>query len=371
MRVLHVSDTHLGHSAYRKVDEASGLNQREVDVYASFEEFVDRAIELSPDAVLHSGDLFDSVRPTNRALSFAIEQLMRLSYEGIPVVIIAGNHESPRLRETGSVLRVLEHIPGVHPVYKGGYELVEVGDLSVHAIPHCDQDPMREGLERLVPTGEYDVAMLHAGVVGLGVFKMGEFNEALINSSYLHSDMRYIALGHYHGCTQVEERAWYSGSTERFSFKEANEQKGFLEVDLDRHRVEFHRLEAREMLDLPPIEAKRMGGAELSEAVRQALEEQDLEGRIVRLTAREVSAAAYKGLDFRNIADWASGALHLERRFEVVHRGGSVQWSDAAIGPLEQEYALFLERYPVEGVDKDRIGDLGAEYIRRGVGESD
>ena len=37
----------------------------------------------------------------------------------------------------------------------------------------------------------------------------------------------YIALGHYHCFTRVEDNACYCGSTERFSFSEAGEIKGY------------------------------------------------------------------------------------------------------------------------------------------------
>ena len=63
MRILHVADTHLGFSAYRKVEGISGLNQRELDLYRSFETCVDQALEHRPDLFLHAGDLFDNVRP--------------------------------------------------------------------------------------------------------------------------------------------------------------------------------------------------------------------------------------------------------------------------------------------------------------------
>ena len=78
MKFLHVSDTHLGYSAYRKSTE-DGINQRELDVYNAFERFVDYALKIKPDLIIHAGDLFDAVRPNNRAITFAIKQLIRLS----------------------------------------------------------------------------------------------------------------------------------------------------------------------------------------------------------------------------------------------------------------------------------------------------
>jgi len=131
MKILHLADTHIGYSAYRRVDSASGLNQREVDVYGALEEFVEYAIDTHPDLILHAGDLFDSVRPTNRAISHVLDLMLKLSDEEIPFVVISGNHETPRLRETGSVFRLFEHIEGVYPVYAGEYEPIRFDDIGV------------------------------------------------------------------------------------------------------------------------------------------------------------------------------------------------------------------------------------------------
>ena len=131
MRFLHVSDTHIGFSAYHKVTPA-GLNQREQDFFDAFARAVDLALGERVDAVLHSGDLFDSVRPSNRAVAFAMEQVKRLGEAGIPFVVIAGNHETPKLRETGSVFRFLEFLPNTFPVYRGQYERVRIGDTAFH-----------------------------------------------------------------------------------------------------------------------------------------------------------------------------------------------------------------------------------------------
>ncbi|PNX52722.1 MAG: DNA repair exonuclease, partial [Thermoplasmata archaeon M9B2D] len=116
MRILHCADTHLGYSAYRKVT-AEGVNQREIDIYDAFSQFVDYAVKTKPDLVLHAGDLFDSVRPTNRAITVAIQQILRLSQENIPFIVISGNHETPKLKETGNIFTIFEHLDHVYPIY--------------------------------------------------------------------------------------------------------------------------------------------------------------------------------------------------------------------------------------------------------------
>jgi len=349
-----------------------GLNQREVDTYRAFEAFVDKALELRPDVVLHSGDLFDTVRPSNRALGFALEQLVRLSEAGIPVVLIAGNHSTPRIRETGSAFRLFEHLPNVYPVYKGAYERVTLGDLTVHAVPHTDGEAFKENLAELSRSAgtRYEVAMLHAGVVGFKEFRMNEFNEQIIDSCYLRDDLDYIALGHYHQHYDVARNAAYSGSTERFSFAEAGQEKGFLLVDLDAGKRQLIALPTRPMVDLGPIDAKRLDASSLKAEVEARLD-RDLTGKIVRLVVRNVPRAAYEALDFRRIKELAAGAVHFEPRFEIDRENVSIQSGTATISSLEQEFVSFLERYPVEGVSKDAVRAQGLEYLKRGLEGSD
>lgn len=376
MRIVHVADTHLGYSAYRRVCDEDcqfkGLNQREVDTYLSFQAFVDRVLELRPDAVLHGGDLFDAVRPSNRALAFALEQLVRLSEADIPVVIIAGNHSTPRIRETGSAFRLFEHLPNIIPVYRGAYERVTIGDLTVHAAPHTDGEAFKEMLPSLTRCGgtAYEVAMLHAGVVGFKEFRMNEFNEQIVDSCYLRDDLDYIAMGHYHGNYDIADNAAYSGSIERFSFAEAGQAKGFLYVDLESGKRELIELPTRPMIDLPAIDALRLDAPSLSAEIESRLD-RDLEGSIVRLVVRNVPRTTYEALDFRRIREMAAGAMHFEPRFEIDREKVSIQAGSATINSLEHEFVSFLERYPVEHVDKDSLRAQGLEYLKRGLEGSD
>jgi len=67
MRIAHLADLHLGFRQFQRLD-ASGVNQREADVAGAFRRAIDAVIDRRPDAVLIAGDLFHSVRPTNRAI---------------------------------------------------------------------------------------------------------------------------------------------------------------------------------------------------------------------------------------------------------------------------------------------------------------
>ena len=105
---IHFSDTHLGYSNIENQDE-NGNNIREYDFYNSFKSIVDDIIKLKPDFVIHSGDLFHRSTPSNKSIVFANSQINRLSVEGIPFFIIAGNHDLPKSIFTGQGLKHLWH----------------------------------------------------------------------------------------------------------------------------------------------------------------------------------------------------------------------------------------------------------------------
>jgi len=370
MKIIHISDSHLGYTAYRRLDPETGVNQREEDVSRAFQEAIDKIIEIKPDVVLHSGDLFDSVRPSNRVTTFAIRQLLRLVGENIPVVIISGNHSTPRRRGTGSILSLFGFFPPLRPVYRGAYERIKIGDLMVHAIPQCPSSAQLEQELKKVEIdreSRYNILMLHAAVAGLREFSMHEFNEQEVATSYLDSNFSYIALGHYHKFTRIQHNAYYAGSLERFSFNEVGQEKGFLEIDLDKRPLQpiFHRLESpRLMIDLPDIAGKFMSTSDLMKAIERAIDENDPTGKIMRLTINNIRTPLYNSLDFGRIRRLTSSAIHFELRYRRLEDDSErVQSSYSAIGQLDQEFTSYLARVQLEGLDRERLKELGLKYL--------
>ena len=111
MKLAHIADPHLGIRQYHR-QTPTGINQREADVAQAFRAAIDGVIAARPDAVVVAGDLFHSVRPTNAAIVFAFRQFQRLreALPEAPIVLIAGNHDTPRSAETGSILRLFEEL---------------------------------------------------------------------------------------------------------------------------------------------------------------------------------------------------------------------------------------------------------------------
>lgn len=235
MKILHFSDTHLGYNELDKVGK-NGINLREQDFYNAFRYVIDRALEIQPDVIIHSGDFFHRPSPPNRPMIFALEQLGRLAQANIPIVIIAGNHETPRTIYTSPILQAFNTIQGVYPIFQQSYDTFEFGDLVVHGIPHIN-DPkrlMEELRKAKAVKDKFNIILLHTSIGKK--FIMKEYGELVIEKERLSplDEFDYVALGHWHNFQQIKslKSAWYSGSTERMSHTEAEQDKVFCTFEL-------------------------------------------------------------------------------------------------------------------------------------------
>ena len=137
MRLVHLSDLHLGYRQYQRLTP-TGVNQREADVAATFRLVVDRIIDLRPEVVVVAGDVFHNVRPSNQAIVHAFLQFNRL-VSALPesaIVLVAGNHDTPRTSETGGILQLFAQLGGLDVVDREPRRLSFPHlDLSVLAVP--------------------------------------------------------------------------------------------------------------------------------------------------------------------------------------------------------------------------------------------
>ena len=251
MRFIHTADWHLGrlfHGASLVDDQAHLLSQ-----------LVDLARDAKPDVVLVAGDVYDRAVPPPDAVQVLDEVLSRLVLDlKLPVVIIAGNHDSPGRLNFGSRLLagrrlyVTGHLPPqCDPlVLTDGH-----GPVHFYAIPYAEPSTVRQCLEcpevtdhdaamRAVlgrirsahPAGARSVVIGHAFVAGgreceserpLSVGGAGTVDASCF------AGIHYTALGHLH-CPQVLGRGTvrYCGSLMKYSFDESDQTKGVHVVEM-------------------------------------------------------------------------------------------------------------------------------------------
>jgi len=370
MKILHIADTHLGFSAYRKLTE-DGMNQREIDIYNSFKQCIDYAVKSKPDLILHAGDLFDSVRPTNRAITVALEQIIRLSKKKIPFIVISGNHETPKLRETGNIFKIFEHLDHVYPIYNNKYETIPFEikgkKILIHAVPHCQtKEGFLDNLKKVKPDSsvDFNVFMAHGAVTGIKEFKMNEFNELFIPTGALSKDFDYIALGHYHNYTEIVENAFYSGSPERLTFAEVEGKKGCIEIEPgSKTRYKFIEIDTRPMIDAAHINCSNLNIEEITRNIREIIQKIEPHNKIFRITLENIPSHIYRGIDFNQIRKLCSGAVHFEIKSDVIKEGELRVSENYKIESIASEFENFLRNRDI--TEKEVLLKLGLEYIQK------
>ncbi len=382
MKLAHIADPHLGIRQYHRQTPA-GINQREADVAHAFRLAVDGVIDARPDAVVVAGDLFHSVRPTNAAIVFAFRQFQRLreALPEVPVVLIAGNHDTPRSTETGSILRLFEEL-GVDVAVDEARRLVYPAlDLSVLAVPH--QALVAGARPVLRPEGaeRHRVMVLHGEVEGVlpGDRSAVEYGGALLGLAEMApEEWSYVALGHYHVQYRVAPRVWYAGSLEYVSpniwgelldeAEHGSVGKGWLLADLERGTVDRRAVPlARQVLDLEPIEAEGLSAATINTLIaeRVAAVFGGVGDKIVRLVVRDVPRHVARELDHSAIRALKSVALHFHldlRRPEVRRVVG--MGAPGRRQTLPELVRTFLEQRPLPAqLDRDAFVRLGEALI--------
>jgi hypothetical protein len=385
MRLVHLSDLHLGFRQYQRLTPA-GINQREADVAGAFRRAVEKTIALAPDLVVIAGDVFHNVRPTNPAILHAFHQFARLAgaLPGVPIVMVAGNHDTPRAVETGCILRLFSPL-GLH-VVDGEPQRIAIPerDLSVLAVP--DTPAARDVDLTPDPGARFNVLLLHGEVEGMLPAHAAPVDRAAVEISKEQlgaEQWSYVALGHYHVYREIAPNAYYSGSVEYTSANAWGELveerqaklsgKGIIEHDLATGRHVFHHLPpARPLVDLPPVVARGMSAADLNAAIAERVEGQPggIDDRVVRLVVRDVPRHIARDLDHKTLREYKRRALHFHldtRRPEILRTsasGGPGRRPSLADTVREKLQTRIIE----SDIDRAALVDLGLHYLKEAEG---
>ena len=262
MKLLHISDWHLGRTLY-------GASRAE-DHEKVLEEIVEIGRRERPDLVVHTGYLFESIRPAYEDMDRGIRALQALA-EVAPVVVLCGNHDSPALlrlfnKLLGETSRI-QFVDRARAADAGGIltfgsrrgETVRLGVLPfVHAnrmVPAFEnsetwmaayadrikliQENLWDGLNEGANFAT-DVLLFatHLHVAG-ATFSRSE-RPIHITDTYASRvehvpKVSYAAFGHIHKPQQLpgSENGWYAGSPIPLDFGEAGEGKVVVVVEAE------------------------------------------------------------------------------------------------------------------------------------------
>jgi DNA repair exonuclease SbcCD nuclease subunit len=255
VRLAHLADTHLGYKQYN-------LEEREKDIYDALEEIGDKILEEHADIVVHSGDLFDSPRPTPQAY-FAFKKFLRKLDGKVKFFAVLGDHDRPKSRGVAPHVLFDDQVQVLGVSANAEHQSVNVGGQDVlvaglSSLSRAYRVVLVEELKKLGALqldGKVGVLVLHEGID-----KFFPFGSEL-SLDEVPRNFSYVAMGHLHARIKAsfgEGELAYPGSSEIIRKDEISGWrklgKGFFIVDLEGDDVEVRDVNLECIR--PQIEAK-------------------------------------------------------------------------------------------------------------------
>jgi len=373
-RLVALGDAHLGRTHLAHVRDEQGRNVREEDFLRSFAWAVDETIRLEPDGFLWLGDIFDHARPTYRTFAHVLAGLQKLTDAGLQGVAISGNHDTPRIRGTGSPYDALERVfPNVSFAWRMEALTVELGGALIHAVPQTlSVEDFRAQLDVAVGATRGDATNLmvaHVALTSLPARAWPDINELEIEEGAFAKAFDLVVLGHYHAHQQASKRTWYAGSTDTFTFADSPDvPKGVLLIDTDEARVDLVDNPHTRPLTTVSVPTSGMSAGELVDAVERAAVGSP-EGGIVRVYLQEVDPVSFRQVGAQGFQDVVPGALHVQVEPDYGPEALALQ-GGPTVGSIVQEWSDYVEVQELAGLDRPRIVDLGVRFLEDARGET-
>jgi len=265
MLFSHISDTHLGLQQY-------GLEEREQDIYDSFNQAIDISIKDHVDFVIFAGDIFHTPNPSGTAILQMANALKKLKENSIDSFFILGEHDISRMRATPVPyvyhnLQFSKYVGSGKPVYHkdvmiAGFDKIRKNELQPF------EEKFREIDILAKQHNGHKILVLHQGITEVNQFA------AELNSSDLPKNFTYYAMGHLHdkSVKQFEQLGGtlaYPGSTEMTTSEGIKEtEKGFFEVDISSQEAKPNWIK----LDTRPQFSTKIESEDLDAAISAILE---------------------------------------------------------------------------------------------------
>ena len=276
MRILHIADLHFG----KTVHGVSMLENGDQDAWV--DRFLALADEKKPDAVVIAGDVYDRSAPSGDAVELLSRLLTGLAEKQIPVMMVAGNHDSAQRLAFARRMLSRQGLYISRPLF-GSEELEHVtlrdayGPVTFWLMPYVypaligqvigedslrDSDAaVRELLSRQpIDYAQRNVLIAHQNVTAGGTEGERGGSESMVGGvgqiDYTAFDgFDYTALGHIHAAYPVgRDAVRYAGSPLCYHFNETKQKaKGPLLVELGEKGAPVR----VETLHIPPLHPMR------------------------------------------------------------------------------------------------------------------
>lgn len=228
------------------------------DFFRNTETVLKTAIEEKCDLIIHGGDLFFRSRIPAPIIDRVYDLLFRYAENGIPIIIVPGNHERSVLPQS-----VLLGHPNLHIFSEpASFSFFIKGTkITISGFPNIRKGA-RYGFSKLrnsftVDDSDLNILLMHQAVDGCRIAGYTFRNDPdTIDINSIPKDFQLVLCGHIHRrqiLNHNKQIIIYSGSVERTSFQEKDEPKGYYIISYEKIRnfpeIRFNELPSRPMID--------------------------------------------------------------------------------------------------------------------------
>ena len=314
MKIIHFSDTHLWY--WDKSDRGE-------DFYKNFDLIIWEILDSEADYVIHSWDLFHNSKPSNKAISKAIGWFMKLSKAGKKVILIAWNHDTPRLSTTTHSFEIFKEIPDLYINYLDDISKFSFSDINFVCLPHIhDEDRFKSLLSTSEDFLDKDKKNIFVSHFWLSSKEYDEYTDEISWVNILISDLDklkkydYVALWHYHKNFCIA-KICYSWSIEHTSFNQKAYNIGYNFIDLswDKAKIKAQFISSRAMIDLWFIDCKDFKNtSELLDHLENNIDKEKIKWAITKIIFDNINIDLL--LEFRDmeISDFFKETFSFEYR---------------------------------------------------------
>jgi DNA repair exonuclease SbcCD nuclease subunit len=270
------------------------------DFLDSFIRVTRKVKELEADAYVMAGDIFHKYRPHPGIVRLFLKEISTID---CPVILIRGNHDSPKIlfeKSGGDTLHLIRDVSQTiylnrkNPTYT-------IGDICLIGLGYTGFNAAQEikrHIKSVKTDAETKIGIFHQLLDYPGVPE----NRADVSRGFLRAlGLDYILMGHYH-VAYSEKELFNPGSPEYWAFDQAKQVKmnldtgeetikpakkiGFYIIDTDSGKGEFIELEPARPMFCITYEVDNFSESIHMPQIKNHLEDYNLEGAMVKTIIR-------------------------------------------------------------------------------------
>ena len=295
MKICCIADLHIGVKSYSKIDPVTHFYHRELEVLQNFKKIIDMCLNTNIPILVIAGDIYHTSLSSPTLQDEVNKILFYASSQGLQLVILAGNHDLPKINTAVSAIKPVDTFQLPNITYTSNFMTKEVtiGDETVKFVflaTYTNNEEIKQYLDLVLPLNEKKKEINI--VIGHLTMQGSQLNDWLVaeNEEYIdihHFDNRnidYVVLGHLHKPQVLSENPFifYTGSLQRGDFNEEDQEKGYWIIDTN-SETKFYPIDTQNFYTLKLAVTDEIIETNVVNFIKKKIDKKKVKNAIVRI----------------------------------------------------------------------------------------